>query len=631
MSELSNRIKEVFTANGWNWDSGRNAWKKNRTVKTHEEIYAEVLAPMPEFEDNTRKEMIVAVAEASVADVAGELVDLEAMREANERWQENYRMLSQRGWSEADDRCWSDMYYTTDETGNKLIVARVSPESKEIRIIGRTESEILDSLIGLYTDADKSVHRHQYIDDLLKDSIIRLCDIQAPGATTDVNAINGTILPASVANILYRPAPCIEEKVHYGWKLSFNNTSYYPTVATYIKHSMSAFLARPEKFIKSELIVDASNSKDVFTYNYLDTSKFTEGPTSEFDTWGAYTFTTSRQYHTFCAWIGSIFDAEGNSKQMCYMHGNGNMGTSKIQMAIAKVLGKYGVTSFSGPESLVGQFVNSSVVGKRLALITDVKNPDIARKGIVHNWTGGDNIQVNQKHKQSYTIAKYLKVWDCENQPLTINFEEDNQMSRVLYFRLKTRTKADKVALGIMDEQGNELGDNTFQQKLDAQVYHWIYKCIGLYNKLCPNRSQITPYPGHTELLINNCADMKSLVMYNWLLDTYEKCEKSTVTYNEVLDDFCSDNSDFNKFDKNTSPKLTQMIEKYFEASVVSEDRLKMVTGIKRKHEKSSISNIQTVAPRKTADMVEAIKAEAPKKLEMIADIPVDEQWLHEV
>lgn len=44
----------------------------------------------------------------------------------------------------------------------------------------------------------------------------------------------------------------------------------------------------------------------------------------------------------------------------------------------------------------------------------------------------------------------------------------------------------------------------------------------------------------------------------------------------------------------------------------------------------TSISNIKTVTPRTTAEMVAAIKLEAPKKLEMVADVPVDEKWLYE-
>ena len=607
MSDLSNEIKRVFAANGWNWDSDKNAWKKNRTTKTHDEMYAELLVNLPVFEDNTRKEMIAAIAEASVEDIRANLVDLTDMQTRLNQWQSQYQALVSMRWSDFDDACWKDMYYTLDQRGEKIIVARVSPNSKELRILGKTDEEVCGSLIGIYVDEDHKMHRHAYIDNLLTRSIIAQCSIQTPGAGTPIEFINGTCLPASVANVLYSPLAMIEEKTHFEWKLVFNkSTAYYPTVKSYIKNSISAFLSMESKCIDSESIVDASNSKDIYTYNYIDISKYSEGPTNEFDTWAKYTFQNADQYHCFMAWVGSIFDAENNSKQLCYLHGEGNMGTSKIQGALTYALGKYAVVSFSSPGALEGQFVNSSVMGKRLALIADVKNINIVRTGVVHNWTGGDNIQINEKHKQSFTVKKYMKIMDCENQPPAINFEEDNQISRILYFRLKSRTLEDKIALGIATKDNNgkaiEQGDNTFQDRLNSQVHHWIYKCIRKYEKSCPNRSQIRPYDGHLEALISNCADQKSLYLYNWLLDNYNTDTSGKVLVNDILDRLCEGNSPFNRYDGFTVPKLNAMLSKYLHCTYSEDDRKKYVVGISLKQQSNLPSSYKLASNQPSAN-----------------------------
>lgn len=582
MENLVETLKTVITSNGWAWDNNKNTWKKNRTTKSHDELYIELIASNAQFDDYNKKQIVSALDEATKEVKDANQVDLKELNDSLTKWENCYKKLVDSRWSDFDNECWKDMYYTLDDKGEKMVVARVSPESREIRILGKTEDEISNALIGIFTDIDKKVHRHAYIDNLLTKSIIYLCSVQKPGVGTPVEFMNGICLPASVANILYQPLAMIEEKIHYNWKIVFNrSSSYYPTVKTYIRNSLSAFLAQDDKLISE--IVSMTNDKDVYAYTYINLDKYKEGPTDIWDTWGKHSFNSKSQYDCFCAWIGSIFIAPNTSKQSCWLQGVGNMALSKIQNAIYKEIGKYAVASFTGPNALEGQFVNANVVGKRLAVISDSKNENHIRKGVVHNWTGGDVALINQKNKQAFSMAIYMKVMICENIAPAINFEQDNQMSRVLYFKMKVRTNDEKVKMGIgkYNEDGEfiEIGSGDFQAELDSQVNAWIFKCIQQYYIHCPNNAQIIPYKGHLDQIIARCADRTSELLYDWLIEHVEKSPLDTTIQQDMLDHIKIQN--FNTNDGYSIQSLNLMLEKYFQVSASKDEGKKKYVGIK--------------------------------------------------
>ena len=590
MSELSDALKQVINQNGWNWDTDKKAWKKNRTTKSHEEIYVEIIALDPKFEDHSKKEIISAIEEASIADINANLVDLTDLHEKLNNWQKAYQDLVNSRWSQFDEAAWKDVFYTLDQSGEKIIVARVSPSSKELRILGKTEDEVCESLVGIYVNSDRSRNRHAYIDNLLNQSIIGYCTAQTPGVGTPINAINGICLPASVANVLYQPLAMVEDHVHFDWKITFNkSSSYYPSVKSYIRNSMSAFLAREDKHIAE--IQAVTNDPNVCAYTYINLNDYKEGPTLIWDTWGYHTFQNKGQYECFCTWIGSIFVAENTSKQACWLHGAGNMGLSKVQNSLYRVLGKYAVASFSGPCAFEGGFVNANVVGKRLVIVSDSKNENHIRKGVVHNWTGGDVISINQKHKQAFSMAVYLKALICENIPPTINFEQDNQMARILYFKLKVRSREEKIKMGVGKMENGEyveIGNSEFQAQLDSQVNAWIYKCIQLYRKNCPTNAQIIPYPEHYSQIIANCADGESEELYDWLMDNIEVDADSSLLMSDLIS--AIKDANINSNNGYLMQSLNLMLAKYFQTSATkSNDRKKSYPGIRIKEGKKFV------------------------------------------
>lgn len=581
MLDLIQAVKSWCVENEWTFYGKK--WKNGRKLKTTDELVAEYL--MDDFEDNSKKELINALTESSKIVESEGADNTEELTRANLEWSYAYKRLCNARWSSIDDMIWDGMYYTLDHNGEKMIVARISPNSKEVRIIGKTEDEIANSMAGIFVDNDMKISRHSYIDDMLTNCIINECTARLPGWTTPIDKISPDNLPSSVANILYCALPKMGEgDVQLGWTLNLNkSTSYYPTVKSYIKHSMSAFLAQESKYIDN--ISTVSNDKDTYTYTYINLEKYVEGATNIWDTWGRHSFNNKGEYECFCTWVGSIFVAKNTSKQVCWLQGVGNMGLSKVQNSIYKELGKYSVASFTGPNALEGAFVNANVVGKRLAVISDSKNENHIRKGVVHNWTGGDVALINQKNKQAYSMAIYMKVMICENIAPAINFEQDNQMSRVLYFKMKVRSNDEKVKMGIgrYDADGSfvEMGSGDFQGELDSQVNAWIYKCIQLYYANCPNNAQIAPYKGHQDQIIARCADRASELLYDWLIDNVEISADDVLYQSELLDRIKIPN--FNADNGYSLQSLNLMMEKYYQVSASKDTGKKRYIGVRLK------------------------------------------------
>ena len=576
---LVDDVYKWLNDNSWIND-GNNKWRNGRKIRTSDDLVKDYLIDI--FVDNTKAQVLTALNDTiTISDK--DKIDTELLGKLNNKWADAYNALATSRWSAVDDDIWRGLYYTLDASGEKTIVSRVSPASNELRIIGKTDEEVIAALCGLFVNNESTKSLHDYIDEVLTNTIINECSAKPINWTTNITLLAN--LPASVANVVYTCEPVMtsigSDRIQLGWALCLpKSLSYYPSVRSYIKCAISAFLAQPNKYIES--ISDVSNDPNEFTYKYIDLSKYQAGPIEVYENWGKHTFNSVAEWNTWKAWIGSIFIAANNSKQACWLQGGGNMGLSKIQNALYHELGKYTVASFSGPSSLDGSFVNASIVGKRLAIISDVKNENLIRKGVVHNWTGGDISLINQKNKQAFSTKTYLKVLICENIAPRINFEQDNQMSRLLYFKLKIRSNDEKIKMGIgrINESGvyEDVGSATFQADLDRQINAFIFNCIETYHKLCPKDSQIIPYVGMTDRIIAHCADPKSEELYDWVIANIIKDADSEIYYKDLL--LAIDIADSSKNDGYFVQSLNLMLEKYFETSVIKRDGLKLYKGI---------------------------------------------------
>lgn len=552
------------------WTYTNSMWKQGRKIKTADDMVKEFLSEV--FDEASKKSLLVALEEASKGD---QTVDAEAAAEVAEQaakaleWAATYQSMVDSGWSDTDKRAWNGIYYTVDDHGEALLVARVSPKNHEVRIIGKGYADLLDKYNGLYMDSAKTISRSSFVLKLLKDTIVRECNAQTPGHRTSKEILES--MPASVANVLYQVAPQVQKDsdppMITGWAVKFATNSHnYPTVESYLRQSIDTFLAKPEYEIKNISI--ASRDPDEFTYKFIDPEIFTQGPTDIWDKWGKDTFETLDQYHCFQAWVGSIFVPENTSKQVCWLQGAGNMGLSKVHNSLYRLMGAHAVASFGNSEGLGSRFASAGVMGKRLVLIADSKNPNIVRTGVVHNWSGGDICSIERKGKDAYAAHIYAKVFVCENISPTINIEEDNQLARILYFKLKRRTEEEKIAMGIgaiIDGKYVDIGNGAFQAQLDSQVHAWIYACLQQYALRCPSNAQIAPYDGHIEALKGECADPTSDAIINWIDKNLVKDVNSSLDWDVFVENFRESTPKLNHSNPLIVKQLKLILEKYFD------------------------------------------------------------------
>lgn len=240
----------------------------------------------------------------------------------------------------------------------------------------------------------------------------------------------------------------------------------------------------------------------------------------------------------FMSWIASVLIANNQGKQALYMHGRGNDAKS----VIANVLGNYfgeACTSIN-KNSMTNQFGLSKLENKRLVIMADNKNPKIMHTEWVHNLTGGDSVDIERKQEKSYSAKLFGKLMVMSNIPPEIKVDERNQVSRLIYLRLITRsnTYLAEHGLGSFDQEGNFLfyGDSSFQENLQDELNYFLHDCLRLYDLICPTDSEIPIPPGMLKELESTCADPASAGLADFIEDHFVAVPDGFVTSKQLVE-----------------------------------------------------------------------------------------------
>lgn len=251
--------------------------------------------------------------------------------------------------------------------------------------------------------------------------------------------------------------------------------------------------------VKMPKIISNRHDEACFHYFDLEALKIHEGTSTP--AWdSALRKMDPDDAEVFRAFIYSIFDAENNGRQMLYLYDDGYSGKSCIIKALTRELGS--LAGALSQDALKTQFAFSNIWDKRLVVYSDNKDRNLARYGKIHQALGGDPVSVEYKQKGAFNAEMNAKFLCAGNEMLSINTRNKSELTRVLPIKL-TFTLEQMIAEGIvevdeegkavMDEDGEpvQIGDRTYAQRLQDELWAFVANSRHAYDRLCPNRADI--------------------------------------------------------------------------------------------------------------------------------------------
>ena len=208
------------------------------------------------------------------------------------------------------------------------------------------------------------------------------------------------------------------------------------------------------------------------------------------------------------AWCWSILYAGNISRQALWLKGRGCDGKSVFITALSQALVKFTgctncVEAFQAKTDCEGSF-NSKLPHAILLHDSDCRNARTIQTGILHKITGGDEIDIQTKFRNSFSTRIDAKVIIASNLWPDIDPTDGSQVSRVIPVLWTTSEKQLRDE-GLLSKNGLMLGSATFKQKVIEEMPFWLADCESAYKELCPCDATID-FPKESLL---NCYDVE--------------------------------------------------------------------------------------------------------------------------
>ena len=194
-----------------------------------------------------------------------------------------------------------------------------------------------------------------------------------------------------------------------------------------------------------------------------DTAKIlAEATGTETPTWDEPLERMGTYAHQFMVWLWRVFDASDNSRQAFYLSGFGTDGKSVIAKVIARVLGPRVCGEWATDSK--SDFIASSLVGKRLLIVPELKNSaTFLESQLFHQVTGQDNVTYNIKNQPFGSgTFKGTKVLILTNKPLETGGQRSVE-TRILWAQILARTTVEE--------------DFGFEDRLYAEFPNFLARC----------------------------------------------------------------------------------------------------------------------------------------------------------
>lgn len=234
----------------------------------------------------------------------------------------------------------------------------------------------------------------------------------------------------------------------------------------------------------------------------------------------------SEECAVFRAAVWQVYEVKNKSRQLVYLYdAHGRSGKSAMLRAMFKPL----ITSTQAlqKESLDGHFGFAKIWNKQLVTVGDNKNAKLLKKQIIHTATGGDAADVEYKGRDSFTASFKGHIWVNGNVLPDIDTDAEHEVSRLVLFNIHKPESAkailyqcDKDGKLILNEDGKPLlgsGDPSWEDKLEAELPQFLYKCRQDYAKYCPKHSDLILPQSMQNRIQEECAELNKIVFDDFL------------------------------------------------------------------------------------------------------------------
>lgn len=197
------------------------------------------------------------------------------------------------------------------------------------------------------------------------------------------------------------------------------------------------------------------------------------------------------------AFIWSIFEPRNKGRQVLWVYGQGNDGKSSMVNAIVNFLGVQFAHAV-GKGEYSSDFFFGNIVNKRFVVYSDCSNPNALREERMRQMTGNDVVTVNQKYEKAYAANIHAKVMVTSNHYPKINVNEKSEISRLILITIKSYAK--------------NFGDATFQQSLNDEFPHLLYRARELYPSHFPTHMNWEMDNDMREKIIEQCSSKDTYI-----------------------------------------------------------------------------------------------------------------------
>ena len=410
------------------------------------------------------------------------------------------------------DNIWIPVALGNNKTTNLAAVRAVCQGADPISGASPKHSNLLDSL------------NHKWIKLLCK-----CCTCNDMGGLIDWIERN---IPSAVLNQCSPKVVCEsfyaskdgEKKSSPDYKIKHLDFPEINDIVDFMVNHYEYFCGLPQ--MQMQMPVMFTNDVSVPAIHYLDMDKIAKDEPCP--TWDDYMLRyPGDQASVVMAFIWSILDAKNNGRQILYIVDKGYTGKTVLIRALTKVLGEDLVIGLN-KDSLSNQFGLAKIYDKRLVVYDDNKNPNIVRGEKMKTLSGCGICEVELKGKNSFTARLQCKVMVASNDSPTINPEETSEITRLIVVRpvlpektLKEIYATDADGNLVKDPYGRlkPVGDSAFEEKLNAEMAGFLYKCRQAYAERCPSGADIVLPDSMIESLYT-CTD-DAVDCYEEILQKY--------------------------------------------------------------------------------------------------------------
>lgn len=521
MNNLTTYLNTWLDLQGFRYELGE--WYKGKSTKS---LSTDKIIPLLSEQvrlDNSPRQIIDALTEIAherESQAESESDDDNDLETYVNDFLTRYRELLLSKWSAVDETVYEGLKYTINNDA-PLILAPTG-NGNEYMMIGRTYEDVYTALAGLKV-RDSNINRLKYIENCIIHEILSAC---FPGGRQHPEVLDGARLSACVLDSMYTKRAVKDEGGEIiGYTLDY--VSGKPSALKYMEKSLETFLADSDNYIEN--IAPISNDPEQPTFRYVSINHV-QGDWSAYKKWFNDTFEQPTVVaKAFMCHIAAFLDAGNRGKQCMWIRGFGDDAKSTIFNAISDYLGSAAspidIKLLKGNAHGWTQFDNV-----RLGIVSDAKVPAAIGDDWLHKVTGNDTYLSNEKYKTPRKVTAITKLVFLENIDPIVKVNQDNHMSRIVYYKCKLKTDEDKVkaGIGIIDADGtfHKTGNEEFAQAIRAQTPAFLNACLKLYwseNTLCPTRSQIIVPTHMIDDLVTTCSDESEDLLEYQIAKTIEK------------------------------------------------------------------------------------------------------------